>query len=347
MKAKHSTKWGMVLAVTITVLLLAACGPTAEELTATAQAAATQTAAAAPTPTSTPIPFDLKVKISDAAGNLLAGVTVKLNELGEAPEALQTSNDAGEATWANLPGENVTLKVSAQGYFSKDAAQTLQRGPNEMTVALERDPFGLLTQDACAAGETLIYAEDFQDKAGQGWPEIEFNAAGWTIEADPASEGNTILVARQGAPWTWYNRDNISLDNAVWRITYQYTGQAISHFNFRFVETAEESARYMYVGGAFSHLQRLQKDIPAIQVKNFSVPKKNEWRRLEFAYFNGVVTIWLDGKELLVYNDPQPWTGGTINLEPYPQSETEYFFYDNISLCGLTAPFQSISTPTP
>ena len=63
------------------------------------------------------------------------------------------ADDRGQVTWNNLPGEEGTLGVSAQGYFPAQQALSLERGPNEVTVALERDPYGLLPADACAAGE--------------------------------------------------------------------------------------------------------------------------------------------------------------------------------------------------
>jgi len=74
----------------------------------------------------------------------------------------------------------------------------VERGPNDMSIVLERDPYGVLPASACAPGETLLEVEDFQDGRAQGWgpidEAIEYNAPnGWAIETDPLAEGMVTL----------------------------------------------------------------------------------------------------------------------------------------------------------
>ncbi len=330
-----------------TVLLLASCGPSAEEVATMTAAAWTPTpqptATSTLTPTATPIPFDVTAKITDQDGNPIPGASVVFPESGD--DTPVAADDGGQAAWNSLPGEAGTLSVSAQGYFPAEQALSLVRGPNEVAVALERDPYGLLPSEACAAGENLLYAEDFQDGKALGWPEIEVAAPGWKIQPDAEVAGNTLLAATKGAPWTFYNRENVNYGNVTWRLRYRYTGESITHLNFRFVESGELSARYMYVAGVFSHLQRMQNS-PGVGLGNFQPLKVNEWHLVEIGYFNGTLSIWLDGKEMITYEDPQPWEGGSINLEPYPAQDSDVIYFDNLSVCELSDPFQSI-VPAP
>jgi len=296
-----------------------------------------------PTPTATPVPFGLAVSVLDEQGAPIAGALLALSVDGAAVDETQT-DATGAATWSDLPGEAVSLDVTAQGYQPAQLAQTIARGENQVSVTLARDAFAPLPSEVCAAGETLFYIEDFQDQSAQGWPEIEFGAMGWTIEDDPQNPGNLVVAARQGTPWVFYDRDNVSLGNVVWRLRYQYSGKAISHLNFRFIETGELNARYMFVGGMYSHLQRIENEL-TVGLADFPVVKADTWHLLEMAYYDGVMSIYLDGKKLIEYTDPQPWEGGSINLEPYPQDEAAAMYYDDLVLCNLSAPFAPLPTP--
>jgi hypothetical protein len=86
---------------------------------------------------------------------------------------------------------------------------------------------------------------------------------------------------------------------------------------------------------------------PGVGLGNFTPPKANEWHFIEIGYFSGTFTIWLDGKEIITYQDPQPWEGGTINLEPYPKTDADAVYFDNLAVCELSAPFASIAPATP
>ena len=298
-----------------------------------------------PTPTPTPVPYGLAVSVLDEQGAPIAGAQLALTVDDAAVDDAQ-SDESGAATWDNLPGEAISLEVAAQGYQPAQVAQTITRGDNQVSVTLVRDDFAPLPAEACAPGETLLYIEDFQDQRAQGWPEIEFGAMGWKIEDDPQFPGNLVVAARQGAPWVFYNIENMSLGNVVWRLRYQYSGNAVTHLNFRFVESGQLSARYMYVGGTYSHLQRIENEI-TVGLANFPNEKADTWHLLEMAFYDGVLSIYRDGVKLIVYEDPMPWEGGSINLEPYPQDETAAFYYDDLVLCNLSAPFAPLPTPEP
>ena len=149
------------------------------------------------TPTATPIPYDLTVKVTDADGNPIAGANVAFPESGD--DAPVSTDDSGQVTWSSLGGPNGALTVAAPGYFGAEQSVSLGRGPNEVVVALERDPYGLLPSVACAPEEKSLYIEDFQDGQAQGWQAItaatEFGANnGWGLGTK--EEGNQVVFSR-------------------------------------------------------------------------------------------------------------------------------------------------------
>ncbi len=341
MKYKYALYGTIVL-----LLLMGGCGPSAEQIATMTASAWTPTPiptlTPTPTPTPTPIPYDLTVTITDEAGTPIAGASIVIPDSGSA-EPVQTDGQ-GRYNWNNLPGEAVNLNVVAQGYFAAQQTATLQRGPNAISIALKRDPSALLPSQACAAGEKPLYIEDFQDGKAAGWPEIEMAVPGWKIVPDPENAANTLLTAIAEAPRTSYNRDAVSYVNVVWRIKYMYTGKGGTFFNFRFTESPEQNAYYI-TGGIYSHLTRMQNG-QRIHLKNFPVIKADTWYLLEIGYFDSNLSIWLDGKNILEWQDPHPWDGGTINLEPHIEN-SGMFYYDDISVCELTAPMQPLPPTTP
>ena len=48
------------------------------------------------------------------------------------------ADDAGTVTWTDLEEETVTLILGAQGYVSRSVEVTLERGRNDLFVALEQ-----------------------------------------------------------------------------------------------------------------------------------------------------------------------------------------------------------------
>jgi hypothetical protein len=59
---------------------------------------------------------------------------------------------------------------------------------------MERAPFGLLPEAACAAGEELLYAEDFQDREVANWGSYP-QGTPFAIQADPSDPGNMVLAS--------------------------------------------------------------------------------------------------------------------------------------------------------
>lgn len=77
---------------------------------------------------------DLTVWITDLEGNPIPGAMVGLSENGQTLLA----NMEGRVTWQELSTEQASLVVAAQGYVLQTAEVSLERGPNETTLALEK-----------------------------------------------------------------------------------------------------------------------------------------------------------------------------------------------------------------
>lgn len=341
-----------ILGVLVIAALLSACGPTAEEIATQTAAAWTSTPTPTLTPSPTPIPYDLTVLVTDIEGAPLSSVTVTLNELGNADSATQSTDDAGKVSWMNLPGESVSYTVALQGYFPGEGSETIERGMNEVTLALERDPYGLLSADACAAGEKLLYIEDFQDERAQDWPEVEFNAPGWTLGTLPEQEGNYGLSA--SAPGVFSRLEGgYVFDNAVWRLKFMVQGYLQMAFNWRFAnepytlnDQVVEDSRYQIISGTdgSSHMRLLIGPVNVSIANPHRFPKQNTWHTIEISTFENLTQAWLDGKLYLERTQQDIQTPGTIGLEVWVETEDKFVHFDDLSVCELSAPFETMFT---
>lgn len=327
------------------VFVLSACGPSAEEQ-ATMTAAA-WTATPLPTATPTPIPYDLSLNIVDGEGNLIEGASVTFVELDET----QQSDASGQMSWTNLGSDAASFTVAAQGYFTAEASTALERGSNTLEIVLERDPYGLLSAEACAPSENLLYVEDFQDNSSPEWGQIDFRAAGWGILDRSDQIGNlvatyTTLEVHAGESLAGY-----SFDQAVWRFLYFASGRAAPAFNWRQswgyeIDAGQiEDGRYMIIlpthdGSDLRHLE-----LPAIgfsgAASGFRM-RAGEWHLVEISTFEGLTQAWVDGTLIFTYRDPRPVPPGTIGFEILDGDPDADVYFDNIAVCELTEPFTSL-----
>lgn len=355
----------LTLSLTVLALLVVGCSssptlpPTATPtFTPIPTLTPTATPIPAPTPTATPtpIPYDLTVKVIDAEGKPIAGAVLNL-AVADKPkgEAVKT-DDAGKASWADLPGEAISLDAKAQGYLPDKVTPTIKRGANQVSITLKHDPYGLLPSQACAPDETLLYIEDFQDGKAQGWQNItaatDFAAQnGWAIS--PTEKGNLSLLFTQ-VKEMGDDLQNFTFDNAVWRLKVKVVGSdGFSFLNWRHKPSPEGETRYPIQWGdgqVLVDLTRLQQP----SVGHFSVGRsnlkmlQNRWYYLEISTYEGLTQLWVNGRKLIGYQDPQPLPGGTIGLEVhmFKDGKATYYF-DDLAVCKLSAPFKSLPTPTP
>jgi hypothetical protein len=370
---KESYMKGFIFVGVYLILLLAACGPSAEQIATQTASAWTPTpmptATPVPTLTPTPVPFDLTVSVVDEAGAALAGASITFPESGKG-EAIP-ADATGKYSWTNLPGAGVTLNVSAQGYLPASQSTTLERGPSEISVIMKRDPYGMLPSTACAAGETLLYMNDFQDGKAPGWHAGKDPMG--SIGPAPDAAVNSVLsldtTKITPGPDAWlgggYDAGPTSFySDATWRLNFMVSQSTWPSFNWQEAGPSEFdgqeviSTRYSFNfwGSPYNqiHLHRTIfgasgpiSDVDAVTGTFTQVPMK--WHWLEISAFQGKIQMWIDGKQEVDYQDQQPLPPGRISvfLGPITEASTTVLYFDDISVCGLSAPFSSMAAPVP
>ncbi|MCJ7434298.1 MAG: carboxypeptidase regulatory-like domain-containing protein [Anaerolineales bacterium] len=352
-------KYILILIAGILILMLAACGPSPEQIATMTASAWTPTPP--PTATPTPVPYDVNVSIVDESGAPISEAGITFPESGNSSPV--KSDVQGRFSWKNLAGESANLSVSAQGYLPAQQTATLQRGVNEISITLTRDPFGLLPSEACTAGEKLLYAEDFQDNRAQDWNEIDLKTPGWNTTPSAAEAGNIILSAQDTDMADGLNSrmtNGMLFENAAWRVRFLISKPFASDqnwFSFNWKSALEpfdlngqqifDSRYQLPVGTNQFALRRVQQPASNVGIGQVKGPKIGEWHLAEILTFQDVTEVWLDGTRLMSYQDPQPIPPGTIGLELRLQGNDVVVYFDNLSVCELSAPFTSIAPAAP
>lgn len=344
----------------ISLCIFVSCGPTEVEIATMTAAAWTPTppptSTPEPTPTPTPIPYGLTIMLMDENQSPIASAEAIVTEV-EGATGLKFTDQSGAATWANLPGENVTLVVHAQGYFSSESTQLIERGENQVEITLERDPFGVLPAEACAPGETLIYLEDFQDGVAQGWDDIELRANGWDIVSNPDEVGNLVASRPMEYDGGAGYGDQIFGDS-VWRLKVLPTEALPFHLVWHWSDNYELegnkvdwSSYQMFFDIPNIWIFRAQQPLSTVTLHETQLTLAiGVWHNFEISSFEGRFTIWVDGSELLSYDDPQPLPDGYFIIGAgfgNPMEPQAPIYYDDIVVCELSAPFMPMPTTEP
>ena len=344
------TKLSLII-LTVISLIFSGCGPSQEEIATMTASAWTPTppptVTPTLTPTATPIPYDLTVKVTDAEGNPVASASLTI----AGNEAPVLTSESGEATWRNLPAPDGSIEVAAPGYFASSQSFSLSRGPNEVAVVLERDPFGLLPSQACASTETLLYIEDFQDGQAQGWPEIDLHATGWNVNEYPEEPGN-FVASNNGSEHIGTTLQGMTFADPVWRLRFRVDGRRAISFNWLQNYGIElegkqvEDVRYQVVADTdVVGIRRLTLPVLNIEAARGRGAKAGTWHNIEISTFQGMTEVWLDGQRITGYMDPKPLPGGGIGLEIFNFDSSKpdtVINFDNISVCALSTPFTSL-----
>jgi len=318
----------VMIVLIVSSFVFSACGPS-EEAIATMTAAA-WTPTPEPTPTPTPVPYDLEVTLQDEAGGALTMMAyVAVEELGEDPTLVDGS---GITAFSNLPKEEVTLRLTAQGFVNAKENVILERGQNSHTFTMVADPEQVDPSTACLPGQELLYIEDFEDGEMQEWDNIfqpvwdfvNIEDRGTVLVLDPP-EGEE---ARSGRP--------VDYDNIVW------------HFDL----LREPGDQLMWIamhdlgyGTYFAHFYNAKRVI--LQHMNpeggydlgqraLPAPDGETWNKFSMAYFNGELQLWLDDELYIGSIDDDPVESGPLYLDFMSSSAKVYF--DNLVVCGLEEP---------
>jgi hypothetical protein len=129
-------------------------------------------------------------------------------------------------------------------------------------------------------------------------------------------------------------------------------GRASVSFNWRFalepftLEGQEVfDSRYQIGLGTdgSSGMRRLQQPITNVGVGPiYNHPKQNTWHYLEISTFGNTTEVYLDGLLVAAYEDPVGLPPGTLGLEYWPPDEATAVYFDDISVCELSAPVISL-----
>jgi hypothetical protein len=332
---------------TVVTLLFTSCGPSPEQIasmTASAWTATPQpTSTPTPTLTPTPIPYDLTVSVVDETGAPIVGATIVFPESGSSKPV--TADATGKYNWTNLPGAGVTLQVTAQGYLPAQQTATLDRGPLKISVVMKRDPYGLLPSTACAVGEKLLYIQDFQSGTAPGWSDLEYQTQGWSIGEFPGETGNNVAIAAS-TERIHSTLTTLTLpENAVWRLNFRVNGSRTVVLAW-FLQA--DQSRYL-VSFAPSN-SGVTHEMAGTQMATSKSLKREAWHFVEISTYQGRTEVWADGTKLMNFIDPIPLTQGTIDLVMAMwdgDDPNAIGYFDNITVCGLSAPFTSLPAPVP
>jgi len=203
----------------------------------------------------------------------------------------------------------------------------------------------------------LLYIEDFQDGEAQGWAEIELRAADWDIVSDPENPGD-IVVSRPSIYEGYASLQNRNFDNAVWRFKIMYSGASVANFSWHWHDTPYETEDGMVEWSAYRgwfHFPglRITRDaapLSSVLLRQIQYIEAGVWHQLEISTYEGTFEFWLDGEPLVTFDDPQPLPEGRltigVGLGETPDN-TSIVYFDDMSVCELSAPFAPMPTPEP
>ncbi|MFQ5923860.1 MAG: hypothetical protein ACE5M4_13545 [Anaerolineales bacterium] len=359
--------WLNSLAIILGAGIMVGCGPSAEEQAATSvaltAAAATSTPTvtpthtptptSTPTPTPTPIPYDLSVLVTGEDDIPIEGARVAFLEV-DGDAGAQITDDAGQVAWADLPGEIVILEIGAQGYFSTEASEVIERGANQLTIVLERDPHGMLPVEACGPNEHILYIEDLQDGHANGWEEIEFRALGLDIGPRPDEPADNVILFSGGQEGR-SSLQNLVVNDVAWRTHLMSSGPGQISFNWRVAPEPYDTdkgtvndSRYILNLEETSYILRMTSPVRELWVAgNPYRLKTGVWHTLEIGNYGGDIEAWIDGFRILAYRDPDPLPEGGIFISLQTSADDTSIYLDDISVCELTTPFSPLPTPEP
>ena len=299
------------------------------------------------------IPIDLALSVVDDAGTGVEGAEVALSGV----DGTSRTDAEGTVSWLDLPSLEATLVATAQGYFDTEEMLRLERGPNDVTVLLERDPFGVTTAGACPAAGPPVFIDDFQDGAADGW----MADPAWSAEPDPDGDGNVFYRV------VW--PDEGVAASAQPEGQELLTGDSVIRFRARgdlgFPHLSVEIIRW----GPFTDDagQEMQLDFYRVSVNEQglveltrrTVPVEGEsslaelgsapgprieadWMTFEIAVQGTTVDVWIDGVKLLSVEDGTALQPGAVGFSLLGMGNpTPQLIIDDVAFCGLDGPFES------
>lgn len=320
--------------VLVALLLLTGCGPSPEEeATMTATMWTPTPVPPTETPTPTPVPYDLTVSIVDEQGAPISGAEILITEEEEGDETF--SDESGQVQYFDLPGDSIPLSVTAQGYTSTEEDVAMDRGMNEASVTMVRDPLQLLPSEACQPDQELLYLEDFEDGKAQGWTDLIRPI--WTMEQDP--EHGTVLtlnVNTEEHTDARYEHELFS-GNIVWHMDIRRGPK----YGLLWLRTHLQSGYAniaLFTNESFLTAQR-QTPEQAIHLgaRYRQIPDGMVWEHLSIAVYEERIDFYLNDELVLGVNAPEALNTGIISIAA--SASPSPFSFDNLVVCGLEEPY--------
>ena len=350
MNAKHFLTFLMI----VIGLIVYGCGPSAEQVATMTASAWTPTPSPTATPSPTPLPYDLTVIATDALGNPVSRATIALVESGKNQSL--TANDEGRASWNNVSSSTGNLTISADGYLTSGQLVNLNPGPNEIVVVLERDPYSLLPSTACSPAEDLSFMEDFQDGKAQ---KISM-PVGWSIVQAPDDANNSVMqLFSQGV--TGLNEEarlKVIVKNSIVRLGLYVTGPGTYIFSWSAGDDTYSIKLGTNPGGdgpntsslAYASLIKgsgFYALISSVDEKVEEYLTIAEWHWVEIGAYEGALGVWLDGIQIIDHAYSAPFPSGNITFTAEEVESDAIAYYDNVSVCDLSAPPASMPSNFP
>jgi hypothetical protein len=314
---------------TILILVLAACSPSASNGGNSSEPTATSVPAI-----STSIPYDLTVKVTDQNGTPITWATgiVMVSGNNESKEA----TESGQLVWKNMEAPAESVSVSAQGYKPIQQALSMELGQNEVSIVLEADPAQLNPGKICQPGQKVLYVEDFEDGQAQDLDNIE--APKWSF-AQAEDHGTVLEVNSPGGNASTTNW--MDFGNAVWMFDLSTSGMIDIDINWHIYETPEGAnngiARYfvVYKPGELFELDYLRPgDSQKLAEAESPIFQADTWHTFAIAYFNGALSVWVDGQQAMSAVQDIPIEKGKLGIKINSGTQAEIQF-DNFVVCGL------------
>jgi hypothetical protein len=244
-----------------------------------------------------------------------------------------------------------TLALNVPGYFPVTETVAVAKGDNQASLTLERDPNGVLAAEACAPGETLVFVEDLQDSTMQGWHNLDTRLQAGVpnlgIIDDPAQEGNLLLMAASPGPNAHVELGEYEVrpfGDAVWRMDVKTWKNM--HLHAQWHNTHEDRIYIAFIYGEGENGGRLDKHDGGSHFEVFFWNKRiggdDQWHTIEISTYQGEYQIWIDGAMMGRWADQNPIPEGYMGIGMDFWAEDSLIYFDNISVCELSAPFVSI-----
>jgi hypothetical protein len=148
------------------------------------------------------------------------------------------------------------------------------------------------------------------------------------------------------------NLSDMTFGDAVWRARFFVLGRRLLSFNWLVNHGIQidgqqvNDARYQIVLDTDGiGIRRLTLPVMNIGAASGRGARAENWHAIEISTFQGRTEVWLDGQKNSGYTDPKPLPGGGIGLELMTFDTAKpgtVVYFDNVSVCGLSAPFTSM-----